>query len=166
MGTVTSVTKAGDFVLSERFLLTSYRQSADTSEPFSIDVRQLVTEVQIYESISYTTLSGRLTLTDGASVLDDLPLTGHELLEFSLHTPGMSPKDTDIPTGFDFTSESGHPMFVYKVSNIVSPNRGVKIYTLEFCSREEIRSSQRKICRALTGSVDGIVNNILRTDLK
>tara|TARA_B100001113_G_scaffold334513_1_gene313257 strand:+ start:2120 stop:3619 length:1500 start_codon:yes stop_codon:yes gene_type:complete len=166
MSTVTSVTKAGDFVLSERFLLTSYRQHPDTSEALSIDIRQLVTELQIYESISHTTLSGRLTLTDGASVLDDLPLTGHELLEFSLHTPGMSPKDTDIPTGYDFTSESGHPMFIYKVSNIVQPNQGVKIYTLEFCSREEIRSSQRKVSRAFTGPVHEIVHNILRTDLK
>ena len=166
MGTVTNVTKAGDFVLSDRFLLTSYRQHPDTSEALSIDIRQLVSELQIYESISSTILSGRLTLTDGASVLDDLPLTGHELLEFSLHTPGMSPKDTDTPTGYDFTRESGHPMFIYKVTNIVQPNQGVKIYTLEFCSREEIRSSQRKICRAFTGQVHEIVHTILRKDLK
>lgn len=166
MSTVTSVTKAGDFVLSERFVLTSYRQHPDTSESFSIDVRQLVTEIQIYESINNSVLSGRLTLTDGASVLDDLPLTGHELLEFSLYTPGMSPKDTESPSGFDFTSESGHPMFVYKIMNIISPNPGVKIYTLEFCSREEIRNSQRKISRAFTGKVDTIVQNILRSDLK
>jgi len=166
MGTVTNVTKAGDFVLSERFLLTSYRQHPDTSEPLSIDVRQLITEIQIYESINHSVLSGRLTLTDGASVLDDLPLTGHELLEFSLYTPGMSPFDTDSPTGYDFTSESGHPMFVYKIENIIQHNKGVKIYTLEFCSREEIRNSQRKISRAFTGSVYQIVHTILRDDLK
>ena len=166
MSTVTSVTKAGDYVLSERFVLTSYREHPDTSEPVSIDVRQLVSEIQIYESINDSVLSGRLTLTDGASVLDDLPLTGHELLEFSLYTPGMSPSDLDNPIGFDFTSESGHPMFVYNITNIISPNPGVKIYTLEFCSREEIRNSQRKIGRAFTGSVDAIVLNILRSDLK
>tara|TARA_Y100000114_G_scaffold63731_1_gene58403 strand:+ start:705 stop:2201 length:1497 start_codon:yes stop_codon:yes gene_type:complete len=166
MSTVTSVTKAGDFVLSERFLLTSYRQHPDTSEPLSLDVRQLITEIQIYESINNSVLSGRLTLTDGASVLDDLPLTGHELLEFSLYTPGMSPKDTENPSGYDFTSTSGHPMFVYKIMNIISPNPNVKIYTLEFCSREEIRNSQRKICRAFTGTVDNIVQKILRNDLK
>ena len=166
MGTVTSATKAGDFVLSERVLLTSYRQSTDTSEAYSIDVRQLMSEIQIYESITDTCISGRLTLTDGASVLDDLPLTGHELLEFSLYTPGMSPQDTDIPTGYDFTAETGHPMFVYKLSQIVQPSQGVKIYTLEFCSKEEIRNSQRKICRAFTGTVDNIVRTILRKDLK
>lgn len=166
MSTVTNVTKAGDFVLSERFLLTSYKQHPDTSEPLSIDVRQLITEIQIYENINSNALTGRLTLTDGASVLDDLPLTGHELLEFSLYTPGLSPFDTSNPSGYDFTSTSGHPMFVYSVSNIISPNQGVKMYTLEFCSREAIRDSQRKICRAFTGSVHEIVHNIVRTDLK
>ena len=50
MSTVTSVTKAGDYVLSERFVLTSYRKHPDTSEPVSIDVRQLVSEIQIYEN--------------------------------------------------------------------------------------------------------------------
>ena len=119
MSTVTNVTKAGDFVLSERFLLTSYKQHPDTSEPLSIDVRQLISEIQIYENINSNALTGRLTLTDGASVLDDLPLTGHELLEFSLHTPGLSPFDTSNPSGFDFTSTSGHPMFVYNITNII-----------------------------------------------
>ena len=57
-------------------------------------------------------------------------------------------------------------MFVYSVSNIISPNQGVKMYTLEFCSREAIRDSQRKVCRAFTGSVHEIVHNIVRTDLK
>ena len=118
MSTVTSVTKAGDYVLSERFVLTSYRKHPDTSEPVSINVRQLVSEIQIYESINDSVLTGRLTLTDGASVLDDLPLTGHELLEFSLYTPGMSPSDLDTPVGYDFTSESGHPMFIYNITNI------------------------------------------------
>ena len=166
MGTVTSATKAGDFVLSERFLLTSYRKHPNTSEPLSIDIRQLVSEIQIYESVTNTTLSGKLTLVDGASVLDDLPLTGHELLEFSLYTPGMSPQDTKNPSGYDFTRESGHPMFIYRINNIIKPNPGTKMYTLEFCSREEIRSSQRKICRAFTGTVDNIVHTILRDDLK
>ena len=166
MSTVTSVTKAGDYVLSERFLLTSYRQHPKFSEPLSIDVRQLMSEIQIYESITNTTLSGKLTLVDSASILDALPLTGHELLEFSLYTPGMSPKDTDIPMGYDFTRESGHPMFVYRVNNIKQVNPGTKMYTLEFCSREEIRNSQRKISRAFTGQVHEIVHNILRNDLK
>ena len=64
MSTVTSVTKAGDYVLSDRFVLTSYRKHPDTSEPVSINVRQLVSEIQIYESINDSVLSGRLTLTE------------------------------------------------------------------------------------------------------
>ena len=166
MSTLTNTTKAGDFVLSERVLLTSYKSFKNTSEPYSIDIRQLVAEIQIYESINNVILTGRLTLVDGAGVLDDLPLTGHELLEFTLYTPGMTPTDTTTPTGFDFTRESGHPMFVYNITNITEPNQGTKLYTLEFCSREEVRSSQKKISRAFTGAVSDIVRNILRNDLK
>ena len=57
MSTVTNFNKTSDFVLSERFLLTSYKQHPDTSEPLSIDVRQLITEIQIYENINSNALT-------------------------------------------------------------------------------------------------------------
>jgi hypothetical protein len=154
--------ESGSYILSEEVLLTSYIAKPGSNEGVSINIRQLMQEIQIFESINNHVLTGYITLVDGAGVLDDLPLTGHEILSFKLHTPGFSPKDTRYPKGYDFTK---NPMFIYKINNITKPTPGSKLYTLEFCSKEEIRNSQRKLSKAYHDRIDNSVRLILRTSL-
>ena len=154
--------ESGSYILSEQVLLTSYISGPGSSEGISINVRQLVQEIQIFEGINKHVLTGLITLVDGAGVLDDLPLTGHELLQFKLHTPGFSPQDTKYSKGYDFVK---NPMFIYKINNIVKPTPGSKMYTLEFCSKEEVRNSQRKLSKAYHDRIDNSVRLILRTSL-
>ena len=79
------------------------------SEPLSIDIRQLIQEIQIFEGINYNTLSGRLTLSRWCdSVLDELPLTGNEVLEFTLHTRLVYHHLKMMYLGYDFVT---YPMF-------------------------------------------------------
>ena len=119
--------ESGSYILSEEVLLTSYIAKPGSNEGVSINIRQLMQEIQIFEGINKHVLTGYITLVDGASVLDDLPLTGHEILSFKLHTPGFSPKDTKYPKGYDFVK---NPMFIYKINNISKPTPGSKLYTL------------------------------------
>ena len=154
--------ESSSYNLSEEVNLTSYIPNGGGSEGITINVRQLVAEIQLYESINHHVLTGFMTLVDAASVLDDLPLTGHEILSFKLHTPGFSPSETKYPKGYDFVK---NPMFVYKINSITKPNPGVKMYTLEFCSKEEIRNSQRKLSKAYHDRIDNSVRLILRTSL-
>jgi hypothetical protein len=154
--------EAGSYILSDEVLLTSYLSEAGTNDPISINIRQLMQEIQIFEGINKSVLSGYITLVDAAGVMDDLPLTGHELLQFRLHTPGFSPKDTKFPKGFDFIK---NPMYIYRINNILKPTPGAKMYTLEFCSKEEIRNSQKKVCKAYHNPIHTSVGLILRAEL-
>lgn len=154
--------ESGSYILSEEVLLTSYIAKPGSNEGVSINIRQLMQEIQIFEGINKHVLTGYITLVDGAGVLDDLPLTGHELLSFKLHTPGFSPKETKYPKGYDFVK---NPMFIYKINNISKPTPGSKLYTLEFCSKEEIRNSQRKLSKAYHDTIDNSVRLILKTSL-
>ena len=104
------LTRAGRFLLDD-ITLVSY-QSADGSNKNakSISIKTQVLEIDIYESLDGTGLSGSVVVADGQSVISHLPLTGYERIEFRLFTPGTS-------RGYDFSSETGHPMFIYKISN-------------------------------------------------
>ena len=91
--------KAGDFKLSTNIFLASYQSESGKSEALRLDIRELVQEIQIHESINYDTLSGTVTIVDAAGLLDRLPVTGNEILEFTLHTPCLlytspSPRDS------------------------------------------------------------------------
>tara|TARA_Y100001973_G_C5193720_1_gene332744 strand:+ start:961 stop:2475 length:1515 start_codon:yes stop_codon:yes gene_type:complete len=162
---VKSQPSIGDIKISSIFIST-YVSDIGSNEPFKMNIDDLVREIQIYEDIKLQTLSGVMVIEDAAGLLDRLPLTGNEVLEFTAHTPGFALDDSDYPRGYDFTMESGSPMFIYKIKDIrvVSPNK--KFYGLEFCSKEKIKDTQRKICKAMTGPIHNLVMSILRNDLK
>ena len=157
--------KSGDITLSKEIFLTSYFSAEGTNEPFRIDITQLVQEIQLYESINRSTLTGVLVLVDAAGLLDRLPLTGNELLEFTAHSPGFTPQDKSTH-GYDFTMKSGFPMFVYSIKSISEPSPGVKTYALRFCSKELIKDRQRKLCQAFQGPIHDTVFKVLRGHLK
>ena len=98
----------GQYSLSD-VVLVSYQSSGGSTNPKRISIRSLITEINIYESLDNKCLSGNIVVTDAQNVPNHLPLTGLERVEFKLFTPGTS-------RAFDFTHESGHPMYVYKIS--------------------------------------------------
>ncbi len=152
------LTRPGRFLLDD-IVLVSY-QSADGSNKNakSISIKTQVLEIDLYETLDGAGLSGSVVVADGQSVISHLPLTGYERIEFKLYTPGTS-------RGYDFTSVTGHPMFIYKISNRTPLTPRSQIYVLHFCSREMIDNEMIRVNRTMTGSVDTMVADIMRTDL-
>ena len=67
--------QAGQYVLSD-VVLTSFQSHEGRSEPKKISIRSLVTEINIYESLTSNTLSGNIVVTDAQNIPNHLPLTG------------------------------------------------------------------------------------------
>ena len=160
-----NIPKSGDVELSKNIFLTTYISDVGTNEPYKIDIINLVQEIQIFESINESTLAGVMTIVDAAGVLDRLPITGNEVLEFQMHSPQFTP-DTKSPRGYDFTMTSGFPMWVTNIKNISQPKPGVKIYALEFHSKERVKDTQRKLSRAFAGTISESVKTVIRSYLK
>ena len=152
------LTKAGRFLLDD-ITLVSY-QSADGSNKNakSISIKSQVLEINLYETL-FGSLSGNIVVADGQAVISHLPLTGYERIEFRLFTPGTS-------KGYDFTAETGHPMYVYKITGRQPTTPRSQLYMLHFCSKEMIDNEMLRVNRALTGTVDQMVTDIFRYDLK
>jgi len=146
--------KPGDYILSDVVII-SYKSERGNSNPISISVKSLVTELNIYESIHNKTLSGNVVLIDAQNVVGTLPLIGFERIEFKLFTPSIS-------RGFDFTRITGHPMYIYRISDRKGVNPRAQIYTLHFCSREMIRNEKVKAIKAYKGTTSNTVASILR----
>ena len=149
---------AGQYSLSD-VKLVSYQSAAGTSNSKRISIRSLVSELNIYESIDSKCLSGNIVVTDAQNIPNHLPLTGLERIEFKLFTPGTS-------RAFDFTPETGHPMYIYKISDRIGLNPRTQGYILHFCSKEMLTNEQVRIKRPFTNSIDSMVLNIVRDELK
>ena len=145
--------KPGNFELTD-ILLTSYRSGNNDNTPTKIDIKKLIVEVNLYESIFNKTLSGNIALLDANNIISQYPLTGFERIEFKLRSPGIS-------RVFDFSEKSGHPMYVYKVSdrNALSPRS--QVYVIHFCSKEMIRNEQITVKNSYKNTIANIATSIL-----
>ena len=146
--------RAGNFSLNSVNLV-SYQGVDGTSQPYKLSITTLVTEINIYESIFNKTLSGNILVTDATNIIATLPLTGLERIEFKLNTPGIN-------RSFDFTEETGHPMFIYKLDKRQGVTPRTQIYVLHFCSKELILNEQTKVSRAYTGLQSDMVVDMIR----
>ena len=153
------LTKAGRFLLDD-ITLVSY-QSADGSNKNtkSISIKTQVLEINLYESLEGVGLSGNIVVQDGQAVVSHLPLTGYERIEFKLYTPGCS-------RGYDFSSLTGHPMYIYKISGRQPTTPRSQLYMLHFCSKEMLDNEMTRVSRTLEGTVDQMVIDIIRNDLQ
>ena len=150
--------RPGAFELSDIFL-TSYANDLETGQPNRLNIRNIVTEFNIYESLDSKFLSGDMILTDATNVIQTLPLTGFERVEFFFRSPNTT-------VGYDFGADKGHPMFVYSLKNRSGVNPRSQIYTLKFVSTEAIRNHQTRISQAFTGQIDQMVTDICYNYLK
>ena len=150
--------RPGAFELGS-IILISYQSFDGSGTPKRLDIRNLVQEFSIYESIDGKFLSGDMTLLDATNAIQELPITGFERVEFFFRTPGTT-------KGFDFSIKSGHPMFVYSLTNRQAVNPRSQIYTLKFISLEAIRDHQTRVSKAFTGGIDQMVVDICKDFLK
>ena len=94
-----------------------------------------------------------MVIIDGTNVIQELPLTGFERLEFYFRSP-------KTPNGYNFSVLNGHPMFVYNLKNRQSVSINTQIYQLKFISMEGVRDHQTRISQAFTGSITQMIFDI------
>ena len=151
--------KAGDFNI-DRIELASYT-SHDNQRLLTRDITPLVPEINIYESLFSNTLSGNLVVVDTFNLPWFHPITGFERVEFKLSSPGYG---KDRGRHYDFTKDSGHPMYVFKISDRQMLSDNTQMYTLHFCSREAIRNEQVRVSRAYQDNGWVMMRDLLRNE--
>jgi len=121
-----------------------------------LNIQSMVQELNIYEGINQNAVYGTLVLVDSTNLIGRLPIQGTERLFFKLSTPGTSKAEHII----DASEETGHPFYVYKISNKQQTSQGTLVYTIHFASREFMRNLRKRVSRAYEGKLSDIVQEI------
>ena len=137
----------GDYNLQAISILPDFKRA--------IDIKDMVQELNIYESIYKGALTGTVMLVDAANLIENLPIQGTERLDFKLATPG-----TTGEAAVDASEETGHPFHIYKISNRKQLNDGTMSYILHFCSRSFLRNIRNRVSQAYSGSLHESVIDI------
>ena len=123
------------------------------NESEAVDIKKLVVEFNLYESIYANAMTGSLVIADTTNLIGNLPVQGTERLTFRLATPG-SPE-------IDCSDLTGHPMYVYAVSDKQQANDGMAVYTLQFASREFLRNIRTRVSKTFNSRIDQMVASIV-----
>ena len=144
---------AGDYVLDKVVLINHTGQR--------IDIKFIMTELNIYESIYNNAVTGSIVIGDTKNQISRMEIQGLERIAFHLKTPGITYRKEDV---IDASEETGEPFHVYKITNRKQVNTGVIAYTLHFASREFMRNLRTKVSQSYDGKCDRAVIDIMRDE--
>ena len=142
---------AGDYVL-EKVVLTNH-------VGFKVDVKHIMIELNIYESIYKNAVTGSIVIADEGNQIARMSIQGLERIAFHLKTPGVTYGREDV---IDASEETGEPYHIYKITDRKQPSRGFLTYTLHFASREFMRNIRTKVSQAYDGKYDRAVIDIMK----
>ena len=146
---------AGDFNLAA-VVLSNHKGTGVDPATGGENILPQMQELNIYESITKKAITGSVVIMDATNLIANLPIQGTERIIFKLSTPGTTETEDII----DASELTGHPFYVYKISNRKQISEGVLLYTLHFGSREFMRNLRTKVSRAYSGTIDTMVANI------
>ena len=141
---------AGDFIIREALLISPTGSIADLLKDVAI------VEINIFEDIMKSSLTGSIIIGDTNNVVSLLPIVGQEYLTLKLETPTFSDRD-----GIDFTES---PFAVNRINLRKEVNSGGQLYELEFVSQELLKNLQKKVSKSYSqrkGNVGEIVFDLL-----
>jgi len=123
----------------------------------SFDVAPQLLELSIFEDIYNSTVSGHVILKDGQDLFTKIPLAGFEFILVTFSKPNIS-----INAVFSSIFR------IYKVTGpAVKPsNAGFQVYSLHFCSEENVLSISTKVSKSYSGKIiSDIILDILQNKL-
>ena len=121
------------------------------NEGQTFDIRNMMVNCRLYESMNSNFLIGELLIADSLGVLENARLFGQETLTLRFSQVSLvEPNDQAI-----------HKVFrIFKVARTERVGQNIHIFRLDFCSPEFIQAKRLRISQAFRGSMTGIATKI------
>ena len=147
---------AGDYFLPN-VVLHNHEGEGLTPDKKGHDIKAIMQELNIYESIYKSGITGSVVINDATNIVGNLPIQGTETLSFRLSTPN----DT-TPLGIiNATQETGQPFHIYNLADKQQLSEGMQFFVLHFASREFMRNTRVRVSQALEGGIHNMVQEIV-----
>ena len=125
-----------------------------TSTGDSVDIKNIMIELNLYEDIFSPVMTGSVTVGDAGDIISNYQLQGNEFIAIAVDKPTL-----DMPIKKVFR--------IYKISDRSFGTASLQNYTIHFCSEELILSAQNLMSKSYKGiTISGMINDILKNKLK
>lgn len=125
-----------------------------TSDGLSVDLRLIMTELNIFEDLFSNVMSGKLTVTDATNIFGHIVLQGNEFIHIVFDKPGLNQ-----PIDKTFR--------IYGKPDITQTKQQSQSVTLAFCSEELLLSKSIKFSKAYNNMlISDIIQDITKNVMK
>ena len=129
------------------------------NEGWGMDIRNLMGECTIYESIFNNFITGEMVIDDSINMYDKLMFTGQETLRIKFgHRLGGEPCEENAKIDKFFR--------IHKVSDVQRTDQGTLMYKISFATPEFIASRRERVSQAFRGNPIEIATKIGTDRLK
>jgi len=134
--------------------LTLQSMLAGSEVGVAIELKDIYSEINIYEDLFTNTLSGNIIVIDTVNLLSKMPVVGYEVIKIK------------YKTAMDFSdlSEDGIKTLTFRVSGIsprsTTSNRKTEIYTINLVSEVFYNDLTRKVNKSYSGNIQSTVKSI------
>lgn len=146
---------AGQGTNSQQFKISRAIISADRfGDDFSIDVGNIIAEINIFEDINKPYITGSLVLVDDSSILDYINFRGTEYLDLELE--GVDNDSTPTMTK------------IFRITGIeksVRTNDRTEVFVLTMIDQAGFNTHVNRISKSYTGKVEDIISAIVSSEL-
>lgn len=122
----------------------------------TIDVRQTIVEISLFEDLEKPYITGQIVLSDDAGIYDNINFNGTERLFIEM----ASEDETLIPV-------MSRSFIMYSIEKIIksSESGASSIYVFNIIDEHAIASAAKKISRTVRGTLEDEIQRICTTDL-
>jgi len=144
------IKRAGDFTVDDCRLI--------LSSGIELDISGVLLEVQLYESIDTSAVTGTVSFANTDGLSNSGPIIGQEYLKLKIRTPTFTNEENII----DFSENVLH------VTNVTVSQIGNKgeLILMNVITSEAVRNQGAVVSRSVEGTYDQFVETLLKSDLK
>jgi len=125
-----------------------------TSKGLSIDLRDSIFQIDIFEELNKFALSGSITIFDTNNLLTEGQINGQDYLLLKITTPGI-----ENFAKIDYTENA---LCVYRIGKRFDTSKNSEVFELSFCSSEMLLNKRLKISKSYTDTNSNIIKKILK----
>ena len=138
---------AGEFFVESLTLVNQYNES--------VDLTNMVSNFQLYESIFNKFVTGDVSILDGINLLKNFRMTGQEFIRIAIRQK----EGTDEKSADEFSIDK--TFRIYKVDNVQRPDELTQTYMFRICDPKMFTVRRKRLSQALRGRYDQILQNVL-----
>ena len=137
---------AGEYNLDEATLI--------TSSGLSVDLRDSIFQVDIFEELNKFSISGSITVFDTNNILTKGQVNGQDYLLLKITTPGI-----ENLAKIDYSKNA---LCIYRIGQRFDTSKNSEVFELSFCSPEMLLNKRLRISKSYTDTNSNIIKKIIK----